>query len=92
MRSLEVVPQFCVPLFNLYYVCCQKESNDDEQQRKGKEIVDKLTNSISIFENPALNFESNNSDGDDFLSVYNVGSVQFINKLDENEYSLYHRY
>jgi len=40
----------------------------------------KLTNSISIFGNPALNFESYNSDGDDFLSGYNVGSIQFTEK------------
>ena len=41
--------------------------NDDEKLGKGKEMVDKLTNLIAIFENPALNFESNNSDGDDIL-------------------------
>ena len=41
--------------------------NDDEKLGKGKEMVEKLTNLISIFENPALNFKSNSSEGDDIL-------------------------
>jgi len=34
---------------------------------KGKEMVDKLTDLITIFEAPALNFSSNRADGDDIL-------------------------
>ncbi|MFT5633757.1 MAG: type I restriction enzyme M protein [Rubritalea sp.] len=41
--------------------------NDDEKLGKGKEMVDKLTKLIAIFEKPALNFVSNNSEGDDIL-------------------------
>jgi type I restriction enzyme M protein len=33
----------------------------------GKEIVEKLTNLIAIFENPALDFSKNRADGDDIL-------------------------
>jgi type I restriction enzyme M protein len=33
----------------------------------GKELVDRLTNLIAIFENPALNFSKNRADGDDIL-------------------------
>ena len=33
----------------------------------GKEIVDRLTNLIAIFENPALDFSKNRADGDDIL-------------------------
>lgn len=41
--------------------------NDDEKLGKGKEMVDKLTNLISIFQNPALDFSKNRADGDDIL-------------------------
>ncbi|MCQ1550292.1 MAG: type I restriction-modification system subunit M [Candidatus Accumulibacter phosphatis] len=33
----------------------------------GKELVDRLTNLIAIFENPALDFSKNRADGDDIL-------------------------
>ena len=33
----------------------------------GKELVDRLTNLIAIFENPALDFTRNRADGDDIL-------------------------
>jgi type I restriction enzyme M protein len=33
----------------------------------GKEMVDRITNLIGIFENPALNFSRNRADGDDIL-------------------------
>ena len=41
--------------------------NDDDKLGKGKEMVDKLTNLISIFENPALDFSKNRAAGDDIL-------------------------
>ena len=41
--------------------------NDDEKLGKGKEMIDKLTSLIAIFENPALNFTKNKADGDDIL-------------------------
>jgi type I restriction enzyme M protein len=41
--------------------------NDDEKLGKGKEMVDRLTNLISIFENPALDFSKNRAEGDDIL-------------------------
>ena len=41
--------------------------NDDERLGKGKEMVDRLTNLISIFENPELDFSRNRADGDDIL-------------------------
>ncbi len=33
----------------------------------GKEMVERLTNLIAIFENPALDFSENRADGDDVL-------------------------
>jgi type I restriction enzyme M protein len=40
---------------------------DEEKLGKGKEMVDKLTDLITIFENPALDFSKNRADGDDLL-------------------------
>ena len=40
---------------------------DEEKLGKGKEMVDKLTDLITIFENPALDFSRNRAEGDDIL-------------------------
>ena len=41
--------------------------NDSEKLGKGKEMVDKLTGLIEIFENPSLDFSKNKAEGDDIL-------------------------
>lgn len=41
--------------------------NDEVKLGKGKDMIDRLTNLISIFENPALDFSKNGSEGDDIL-------------------------
>src|SRR6185295_794179 len=41
--------------------------NDATKLGSGKEMVDRLTNLIAIFENPSLNFAKNRADGDDIL-------------------------
>jgi type I restriction enzyme M protein len=41
--------------------------NDPAKLGSGKEMVERLTNLIAIFENPALNFSKNRADGDDLL-------------------------
>lgn len=41
--------------------------NDDSKLGSGQEKVDRLTNLIGIFQNPALNFSKNQADGDDLL-------------------------
>lgn len=41
--------------------------NDDERMGSGKEKVDRLSNLIEIFENPALNFRHNRAEDDDIL-------------------------
>jgi type I restriction enzyme M protein len=40
---------------------------DPNKLGSGKEMVERLTNLIAIFENPALDFSSNRADGDDLL-------------------------
>ncbi len=41
--------------------------NDPDKLGRGKEMVDRLTNLIISFENPALDFSKNRADGDDLL-------------------------
>lgn len=41
--------------------------NDEEKLGKGKEMVDRLSKLIAIFENPALDFSKNRAQGDDIL-------------------------
>ncbi|MGE5342111.1 MAG: N-6 DNA methylase [Candidatus Omnitrophota bacterium] len=41
--------------------------SDEDKLGRGKEMVDRLSNLIAIFENPALNFSSNRAENDDLL-------------------------
>ena len=41
--------------------------NDADKLGKGKEMVDRLSNLVSLFDNPALDFRSNRAGGDDLL-------------------------
>ena len=41
--------------------------NDADKLGKGKEMVDRLSNLVSILENPALDFSANRAEGDDLL-------------------------
>ncbi|MBR9860731.1 N-6 DNA methylase [bacterium] len=41
--------------------------NNDEHLGKGKDMVDRLSKLIGIFQNPALNFSNNRSEDDDIL-------------------------
>lgn len=41
--------------------------NNADKLGSGKEMVDRLTNLIAIFENPALDFSKNRAEGDDIL-------------------------
>ena len=41
--------------------------NDSDKLGKGKEKIDRLSNLVSIFENPALDFSKNRAEGDDIL-------------------------
>ncbi|MBK1829593.1 type I restriction-modification system subunit M [Verrucomicrobiaceae bacterium R5-34] len=41
--------------------------NDPNKLGNGKEMVDRLTNLVAIFEDPSLDFSSNRADGDDIL-------------------------
>ena len=41
--------------------------NDEDKLGKGKDMVDRLSNLVKIFNNPALNFRGNRAEGDDLL-------------------------
>jgi type I restriction enzyme M protein len=41
--------------------------NDEDKLGRGKEMVDRLSNLVAIFDSPALDFRSNRTEGDDLL-------------------------
>ena len=58
------------PLANANQQLSQSDFPDFKDPVKlggGKEMVDRLSNLIAIFENPALNFSKNRAEGDDIL-------------------------
>jgi type I restriction enzyme M protein len=55
------------PLANANKLSDFPDFDDASKLGSGKEKVDRLTNLIAIFENPALNFSRNRADGDDIL-------------------------
>jgi type I restriction enzyme M protein len=55
------------PLANANKLSDFPDFNDATRLGSGKEMVDRLTNLIAIFENPALDFSRNRADGDDIL-------------------------
>jgi type I restriction enzyme M protein len=55
------------PLANANKLSDFPDFNDDAKLGRGKEMVERLTNLIAIFENPALDFSKNRAEGDDIL-------------------------
>ncbi|TSA30391.1 MAG: type I restriction-modification system subunit M [Verrucomicrobiaceae bacterium] len=55
------------PLAQGNHLSDMPDFNDPNKLGSGKEMVDRLTNLIAIFENPALDFSKNRADGDDLL-------------------------
>lgn len=55
------------PLANANKLSDFPDFNDAAKLGSGKEMVDRLTDLIAIFENPALNFSKNRAEGDDIL-------------------------
>ncbi|MCK6490884.1 MAG: type I restriction-modification system subunit M [Planctomycetes bacterium] len=55
------------PLMQANHLADMPDFNDDGKLGSGKEKVDRLTDLIAIFENPALDFSKNRADGDDLL-------------------------
>jgi type I restriction enzyme M protein len=55
------------PLANANKLSDMPDFNDATKLGSGKEMVDRLTNLIAIFENKALDFSKNRAEGDDIL-------------------------
>ena len=52
---------------NLGGLFTEADFNSEEKLGKGKEMVDRLSNLVAIFNTPALDFRSNRAEGDDLL-------------------------
>ena len=55
------------PLSQANHLSDMPDFADPNKLGNGKEMVERLTNLIAIFENPALDFSKNRADGDDLL-------------------------
>ena len=63
----QINKKVIAPLVNANQLSVMPDFNDATKLGSGKEMVDRLTNLIAIFENRALDFSSNRADGDDIL-------------------------
>lgn len=66
-EGLNQVIEKLAEVNDLKGVINQVDFNDEDKLGHGKEMVDRLTNLIGIFQNPDLNFSKNRADGDDIL-------------------------
>jgi type I restriction enzyme M protein len=63
----QINKKIIAPLANANKLSDMPDFNDATKLGSGKEMVERLTNLIAIFENPALDFSKNRADGDDIL-------------------------
>src|SRR2546427_2067944 len=63
----QINKKIIAPLANANKLSDFPDFNDAAKLGSGKEMVERLTNLIAIFENPALDFSKNRAEGDDIL-------------------------
>jgi type I restriction enzyme M protein len=63
----QINKKIIAPLANANKLSDFPDFNDPSKLGSGKEMVDRLTNLVAIFESPALDFSKNRADGDDIL-------------------------
>jgi len=63
----QINKKIIAPLANANKLSDMPDFNDATKLGSGKEMVDRLTNLIAIFENKALDFSRNRAEGDDIL-------------------------
>jgi type I restriction enzyme M protein len=63
----QINKRIIAPLAQANKLANVPDFNDPAKLGSGKEMVDRLTNLIAIFEKPELNFSKNRADGDDIL-------------------------
>ena len=63
----QINKKIIAPLKNANNLSDMPDFNDANKLGSSKEMVERLTNLIAIFENPALDFSKNRAEGDDIL-------------------------
>lgn len=63
----QINKKIIAPLANANKLSDFPDFNDATKLGSGKEMVERLTNLVAIFENPALDFSKNRAEGDDLL-------------------------
>ena len=63
----QINKKILAPIAEANHLADFPDFNDVTKLGSGKEMVDRLTNLIAIFENPALDFSKNKAEGDDIL-------------------------
>ncbi len=63
----QINKRIIAPLANANKLSDMPDFNDANKLGSGKDMVDRLTNLVAIFENKALDFSKNRADGDDIL-------------------------
>ncbi len=63
----QINKRIIAPLANANKLSDLPDFNDANKLGSGKELVERLTNLIAIFERPALDFSKNRAEGDDIL-------------------------
>ncbi|MBS0309140.1 MAG: type I restriction-modification system subunit M [Proteobacteria bacterium] len=63
----QINKKIIAPLANANKLTDMPDFNDPNKLGSGKEMVERLSNLIAIFENPALDFSKNRAEGDDIL-------------------------
>ncbi|MGC9972981.1 MAG: type I restriction-modification system subunit M [Bryobacteraceae bacterium] len=63
----QINKKIIAPLEKVNGLSDMPDFNDPTKLGTGKEMVERLTNLIAIFENPALDFSKNRAEGDDIL-------------------------
>jgi len=63
----QINKKIIAPLANANKLSDMPDFNEPAKLGSGKEMVDRLTNLIAIFENKSLDFSKNRADGDDIL-------------------------
>jgi type I restriction enzyme M protein len=63
----QINKKIIAPIANANKLSDMPDFNDANKLGSGKEMVERLTNLVAIFENKALNFSKNRAEGDDIL-------------------------
>src|SRR4029077_6383993 len=86
----QINKKILAPLFQANHLSDPPDFADPATLGSGKEMVERLTNLIAIFENPALDFSKNRADGDDLLGdAYEYLMRHFATERGKNKGQFY---